>query len=162
MPGMGEVDGKSNTNIAIHDTYTFTPRLLNELRVGYSRNYMIQVPVEPITATELGIARPVTDQGDAIPRIQVTGLFTVGPQTNNQQTIILHTYELADTLHWIKGKHDIRLGANVNPTLETRVEVFLIRRDHQLPVVSGFPLGMSGRRTEAGSATSQARRQPTV
>jgi hypothetical protein len=150
VPGMGEVDGKSNTNIAIHDTYTFSPRLLNEVRIGYGRNYMIQVPVEPITATSLGIARPVTDQGDAIPRVAVTGLFTVGPQTNNQQTIILHSYEVADTLHWIKGKHDIRLGANVNPTLETRVEVFLIRGTISFSSFPDFLLGMSGAQNGSG------------
>src|SRR5262245_22025225 len=28
VPGMGETDGKSNTNIALHDTYTFSPTLL--------------------------------------------------------------------------------------------------------------------------------------
>ncbi len=143
VPGMGETDGKSNTNIALHDTYTFSPTLLNEIRVGYARNYMIQTPVEPIPASSIGITRPVTDQGDAIPRVAVTGLFTIGPQTNNQQTIILHTYELADTLHWVKGKHDIRLGANVNPTLETRVEVFLIRGTISFQSFPDFLLGMS-------------------
>jgi hypothetical protein len=141
--GMGEKDGKSNLNIALHDTYTFSPTLLNEVRVGYSRNYMIQTPVEPLTATRIGIQRPVTDQGDGIPRVAVTGLFTIGPQTNNQQTITLHMYEAADTFHWVKGKHDIRLGANVNPTLETRVEVFLIRGQITFSSFPDFLLGMS-------------------
>jgi hypothetical protein len=143
VPGMGEQDRKSNMTIALHDTYTFSPSLLNEVRVGYARNYMIQVPVEPLTASSLGILRPVTNQGDGIPRVSVSGLFTIGPQTNNQQTIILHTYEAADTLHWIKGKHDIRLGANVNPTLETRVEVFLIRGTISFSSFPDFLLGMS-------------------
>jgi hypothetical protein len=152
VPGMGETDGKSNLNIALHDTYAFSPTLLNEFRVGYSRNYMIQTPVEPITATSIGIRRPVTDQGDGIPRVQVSGLFTIGPQTNNQQTITLNMYEVADTLHWVKGKHDIRLGANVNPTLETRVEVFLIRGTISFSSFPDFLLGMSA--AQNGSAFS--------
>jgi len=159
VPGMGEKDGKSNTNIAIHDTYTFSPTLLNEVRLGYSRNYMIQTPIEPLTATSMGITRPVTDQGDGIPRVAVNGLFTIGPQTNNQQTIILHMYELADTLHWVKGKHDIRLGANVNPTLETRVEVFLIRGQITFNSFPDFLLGMSAAQNGSSFsniATSQA------
>ena len=144
VPGFGEVDEKSNLNLAISDTYSFSPRLLNELRVGYARNYMNQTPIEPLAATKLGMTRPVTDQGDGIPRVGVTGFFTIGPQTNNQQTITLHTYEVADTLHWIKGKHDIRLGANVNPTLETRVEVFLVRGTMTFGSFPDFLLGMSG------------------
>lgn len=143
VPGFGEVDGKSNLNIAINDTHTFSPTLLNELRIGYSRNYMIQTPIEPFSATEFGITRPVTDQGDKIPLLRVTGAFTIGPQTNNQQTIILHTQEVADTLHWVRSKHDIRLGANVNPTQETRVEVFLIRGQITFASFPDFLLGMS-------------------
>jgi hypothetical protein len=43
----------------------------------------------------------------------------------------------------MKGKHDIRLGANVNPTLETRVEVFLIRGTISFASFPDFLLGMS-------------------
>src|SRR5215831_4120834 len=33
VPGMGEADRKSNTNIALHDAFTFSPTLLHEVRI---------------------------------------------------------------------------------------------------------------------------------
>src|SRR4029077_10493456 len=49
-----------------------------------------------------------------------------------------------------QGKHDIRLGANLNPTLETRVEVFLIRGSISFASLPDFLLGMSGAQNGSG------------
>jgi hypothetical protein len=143
VPGFGEIDKKSNLNVAISDTHAFSPTLLNEVRLGYSRNYMVQTPIEPFSASQMGIVPPVSDV-DKLPLIQVSGLFTLGPQQNNQQTIILHTYEASDTLHVVKGAHDFRFGANVNPTQETRYLVYKTRGTLNFSSFPDFLLGMSG------------------
>jgi len=142
IPGFGEDSKKKNLNIAINDSHTFSPTVLNEFRIGYSLNDGVQTPVEPLTSSQMGITRPVAEI-DKLQNISVTGLFQMGPQQNNEQTIRLHTFEVADTLHLIKGKHDIRLGANANPTLETRYLVFLTRGNISFASFPDFLLGMS-------------------
>ena len=109
VPGYGEKDKRVNLNFSFDDTRTLTPHIVNDLRFGYNRMFMQQVPVEPLKASQIGMTGPVKEY-DTLPLISVTGFFTIGPNTNNDQSMIIHNSEIADTLSINKGTHDIRLG----------------------------------------------------
>ena len=67
-----------NLNFAFNDARTFSAHVVNELRIGYNRMYMRQIPFEPLKATVLGMTPPVAGY-DGIPAISVTGFFNIGP-----------------------------------------------------------------------------------
>ena len=49
VPGFGENDDKVNWNHTAILTSTINPRIVNELRLGYARNYIAQLPIEPLS-----------------------------------------------------------------------------------------------------------------
>jgi hypothetical protein len=151
VPGYGEKDKRMNLNFSFNDTRTFSAHLVNELRFGYNRMYMRQIPFEPLKASQLGMTPPVVGY-DGIPLISVTGFFTIGPNTNNDQSMIIHNSEIADTLSLNKGKHDIRLGGNVAPHRVNWNDIFLTRGSISFQSFPDFLLGMSG--TQNGTGVS--------
>jgi hypothetical protein len=44
-----------NLNFSFNDTKTITPHMVNDLRFGYNRMFMQQVPFEPLKATQIGM-----------------------------------------------------------------------------------------------------------
>jgi hypothetical protein len=108
--GFGENDYHSNLNFALSHTYILSPSMVNELRIGYSRNYVNQVPVNPISATSLGMVPPT--QLDGTPSFLISGLFELGTNRNNNQLIRQHEGEISDTLSKSKGRHQLRFGGD--------------------------------------------------
>ncbi len=143
VPGFGENDNKVNWNDTIILTSTINPRIVNELHVGYARNFIAQVPIEPLTDAQVGIPEPVAGW-PGIPLISVTGAFTIGPATNNNQVTMIHSYLGSDTLSIVKGRHQIRVGGDVNLNQVNRTNVFLTRGSLGLRFVSGFSVGHDG------------------
>src|SRR5215467_6246012 len=151
VPGYGEKDKRMNLNFSFNDARTFSAHVVNELRIGYNRMYMRQIPFEPLKASQLGMTPPVAGY-DGIPLISVTGFFTIGPNTNNDQSMIIHNSEIADTLSLNKGKHDIRLGGNLAPHRVNWNDIFLTRGSISFQSFPDFLLGLSG--TQNGTGVS--------
>ena len=124
-------------------TTTFSPNILNEVRAGYSRLYVSQLPIEPLTDAQIGITPPVAGW-NGIPLIAVTGAFTIGPEQNDNQTTMIHNWLASDTLSIVKGKHQIRVGGDVNINQVNRTNAFLTRGRINFLSFSDFLLGMSG------------------
>lgn len=141
--GFGETDEHSNLNLAFSHTYTLTSSMVNELRVGVNHSDMNQVPLEPISAAQIGM-RPAVAEKPGMPQINVSGLFTIGPDTNNDQAVLIRTWEIADTLSKVIGGHQIRMGGSVSPTRVTRHEVFVKRGSLTFQSFPDFLLGMNG------------------
>jgi hypothetical protein len=80
---------------------------------------------------------------DKMPLISVSGAFTIGPPQNADNGIIIHSYEASDTLHIIRGRQDIRLGANIQPNQTNRYLAFLNRGRINFSSFPDFLLGMS-------------------
>ncbi len=143
VPGFGENDNKKNINDTLILTSTFSPTVLNEVRAGYSRLYMNQLPIEPLTDAQIGITPPVAGW-NGIPLIVVTGAFTIGPEQNDNQTTMIHNWLGSDTLSISKGRHQIRVGGDVNINQVNRTNAFLTRGRLNFLSFSDFLLGMSG------------------
>ncbi len=140
--GFGENDYHANTNLSLSHTYTITATLVNEVRAGYSRNLVNQVPIEPFTASSLGISPPT--QVDGTPSISVTGLFSIGTNRNNDQLIRQNQIEVADTLSKVIGRHQLKFGGSVNPTRIKYSDLFVQRGEIDIQSFPDFLLGTSG------------------
>ena len=125
--------GSGNTpvsrNGALVETHTFSPTLLNEFRIGYSRNQtfitvqdngfnaasVFQLNGQPLTGVVDG-TKNLQDSG--LPTINVSGGFArLGSTSNLPQGRITNTFELYDNVSWIAPlqatKHSFRFGYHI-------------------------------------------------
>ena len=89
---------------------------------------------------------------EGIPRITVTGLFSIGPALDNDQRTVIDSYEVSDTLSLTRGRHAIRVGGSFNAVLVDRFDAYLTRGNIQFASFPDFLLGMSA--AENGSSAS--------
>jgi hypothetical protein len=130
LPTLG---GNGNTPVSrngvLTEVHTFSPTVLNELRVGYSRNQTF------ITVQDVGFnaatifqvnGQPLAGVVDGTKNLQDSGLPTVGisggyaslgSTTNLPQGRITNTTELFDNVNWVapagKSRHSIRMGFHI-------------------------------------------------
>jgi hypothetical protein len=142
VPGFGENDDKANWNDTLILTSTISPRIVNEVRAGYARNFIRQLPIEPVTDAAVGITPPVGGY-TGIPLTSVTGAFVIGPATNNNQVTMIHQYLGSDTLSIVKGRHQIRVGGDVNIVEVNRTNAFLTRGSLGFGSFADFLLGLT-------------------
>ncbi len=140
--GFGENDYHANANFSLSHTYSITATMVNEVRAGYSRNLVNQLPVEPFTASALGITPPT--QVNGTPSIYVNGLFSIGTNRNNDQLIRQNQVEVADTLSKVLGRHQLKFGGGANPTRIKYSDLFVQRGEINIQSFPDFLLGMSG------------------
>lgn len=125
--------GNTNTplsqSIFIEENHTFTPSLLNTVRVGYSfnqTNFVVQdsgynaqgifldASGNPLPGVVNGTTN-ITDSG--LPTVQITGFARLGSATNLPQGRKTRTYEIYDTLSasslFGSTKHSFKAGYHV-------------------------------------------------
>ncbi|HKP70236.1 MAG TPA: TonB-dependent receptor [Pyrinomonadaceae bacterium] len=90
---------------------TLTSTLLNEFRFQWSRDFERQFSVEPLPgepSTALG--------GTRSPGVSITGGFEFGTPNFLDRNSFPNEKRLqfADTITWIKGRHNIKFGGDVN------------------------------------------------
>jgi hypothetical protein len=125
----GNANAPVSRNGVIIENHTFSPTLLNEFRVGYSRNQTF-ITVQDIGLNAASIFQingvPLTGVVDGTKNIQDSGLPTVsisggfaplGSTTNLPQGRITNTTEIFDNVSWVapfgKSKHTIRMGYHI-------------------------------------------------
>ena len=126
-------------NATIHEMHIFSPTLLNDFRIGFSRMVSIRQPPAgtPNVATfGVPIYQPTT--APAIQSISISGYFSTGanptakfPRTN---------FSYIDDIHWVHGKHSFAFGG-------------IFEKD-QLNMVN--VLGLPGTFTFSGDTTGSA------
>jgi Carboxypeptidase regulatory-like domain/TonB-dependent Receptor Plug Domain len=139
--GFGENDYHSNLNLALSYTYTLSSSMVNELRIGYSRNYVNQVPVNPFSASSLGMVPPT--QLNGTPSFLINGLFNLGTNRNNNQLIRQHEGEISDTLSKSKGRHQLRFGGDYEPVRTKYADLFVQEGELDINSFPDLLLGMS-------------------
>jgi hypothetical protein len=97
--------------ISLTETHLFSTNLVNEFRFGFVRinNSGINVPI--VTASDLGINRPVNNVTSASYNFTFfSSGFKIGPTPQADQFQIQNNLNLSDTFSWVHGKHDLRFG----------------------------------------------------
>jgi hypothetical protein len=100
-------------------THIFSPRLINEARVGYTRYgfYRLQQDRDSNVIQALGIGG-LTDAGktpfnNGAPQITLTGFDTIGGPTNLPQGRHDNTYNYIENMTFIAGQHSMKFGFDI-------------------------------------------------
>jgi len=92
---------------SIGDTFTLTPRMVNQFLVGFHRSTSDQNYGNAFTFSTLGMNVPQED--DAYPNLwMISDGFQTG--TTSALGFLENEYEITDTLSWVKGKHQLTFG----------------------------------------------------
>ena len=144
LPGFGGSLDIIQTLISISDTYVFSPNVVNQARLGFSRLRVTSVPEEPITAASLGITTPFAATYPGLPTIFVTGQFSLGSSPLADQSSRINTFTVNDTLSFnVGGHHRFRAGGEFRPS---RVDFYFnafTRGQINFPTFSSFLTGGS-------------------
>ena len=94
---------------SVAETHIFSPRLVNEARVGYVRidNRAINEPI--VTVDDLGINRPNSNLYKTIYKFTFS-TFNLGPTPGADQSQLQNNLTFLDTASYTAGKHLLRFG----------------------------------------------------
>ncbi len=112
LPGAAQDSLFENANFSLHDIYTISPTLINQLNLGYHRIYGNVSSEYPVTSSSVGIT-PGCDSMPYAPIMSITGSFTVGGTFNDGQWADTKVYQAGDQISWVHGAHNIRMGGDV-------------------------------------------------
>lgn len=113
LPGFGDQSVPYTKQFTASWNHTFTPSVLNELRVGYTRlNFQTVIPQKLVQPKDVGFPSifPQIPAGSSYPKMTVTGYFTLGFSDNGPQPRKDQTYQITDNFSWIHGKHSFKFG----------------------------------------------------
>ncbi len=127
LDGGGFFDGiedNSYRSVALSETHTFSPNLINEFRVGYNRinAHRFQLNFDQDVAGQLNFPGvPFTPINGGLPNISFAdGTATIGSSGFLPSVEKQNSYVITDNLTKIRGRHSIKVGA------EIRLEQFTI------------------------------------
>jgi carboxypeptidase family protein len=121
MPALKLNGTKLDTHVhqvALGNTWTMAPTLVNEFRFGY--NYFFNTFGRELANVrdvnkELNIPGLMDPPAEAwgIPQVAITGFSTFGDNTEGPYTNSNHAFEFNDSLSWIRGRHSLKAGASL-------------------------------------------------
>lgn len=111
-------DKYRNHNFNLTDVHTISPSLLNELRLGVSWMDFDFAPLSLDQGYPAKFGLPTSVPGRIIPSFSIPGyqafptsfLGTIG-------RIGLQTYQILDSVTWIRGRHSMKAGADIRRNL---------------------------------------------
>ncbi len=119
VPGWGCDEVQRTQHSVLTWTHMFSPSLINEARVGYTRFafFRLQEDRTVDVVNRLGI-RGLTDAGktpfnNGAPTTVVTGFATIGGPTNLPQGRHDNTYHYVDNMTYVQGKHTMKWGLDI-------------------------------------------------
>jgi len=169
VPGFPVTSGNDIFSGTLNYTHTFTPALLNELRVTAQRldhTQAIPATKQP-DASALGI-NITPDQNTGPPIIGFLGTgMQVGFSPQGPTREVDNTYALYDNVSWTKGRHGLKFGFYFSPYQNNTVYDFYVDGEYffygpSTGVGSGFDLadflmGLPDEFLEFGKAPSNIR-----
>lgn len=104
LPGFDTNQDGTSYNAGIVESHVFSPTVVNEIRLSYSRiGFTFGLP-----GTTL--ANPLYNQ----PAVTISGMTGYGiPAGTIPQGRFHNTYQLQDTVSWTRGKHFIKIGEDI-------------------------------------------------
>jgi outer membrane receptor protein involved in Fe transport len=85
-----------DTNAALSETHVFSSQLLNEARFSWVKRDLDFPENDPKS-----------------PTASITGLFQIGGDSNFPQSRISDSYQISDTVTWMKNRHAVKVGADI-------------------------------------------------
>ncbi|HEV3331219.1 MAG TPA: carboxypeptidase regulatory-like domain-containing protein [Bryobacteraceae bacterium] len=124
-------------NFMVSETHTFSPTVLNDLRLSVAREVSNRGPASgSIDAGDLGVKLYQPPGDKIIESLSVAGYFSIS--MTDPATFTRDQYGLNDTVSWVHGSHSFTFGADV-----TRAWVLLRNQFHE-PGQFGFTADYDG------------------
>ena len=146
-------------NLSIGDTFLITPKLVNEVRLGYNRTYGFTLPVNPIAGKNWVQDAGLTNISGGVfanefgrPQITITGYSGIG-EGGNSQGDTENVYSGGDTVSDVFGRHTIRAGFQFQYRQITQLADTTSRGAFTFNSISDFNNGFCSS-CAAGSGTS--------
>lgn len=144
IPGYGELDLQTNHNVALHDTHTFSPNVLNEALASFHRRDQPGVvPQNHQTPASLGFTGIIPDDlTNAGPPTMFIGSIQLGNTFQGPQARRDNTWQYQDTVSWIKGRHSMKFGVDYRAFEQNQLFDFI--NNGYLLFTGDFTLGSLG------------------
>jgi hypothetical protein len=102
-------------SVALGWTYTPNSAVVNTAHAGYLRTYAHSDPIgleDGVSdAGQIGLKGvPNNPEVTGIPPFQVSGVNAIGSAYYRPQYQVAQTYQLLDSLYWLKGRHSFQFG----------------------------------------------------
>lgn len=97
-------------DIAVNETYTFRPNLVNQIVVSFLRTTSAYTDTRTQAPSAIGINMPNYSPNGTI-GVAVAGSFNL--QGGGFNTFKNNNFQLRDALTWIRGRHEIMVGGEV-------------------------------------------------
>ena len=107
--------------VAISETHIFTPRLVNELRLGYNRNQSerLQFNSDQNLSAQYGIPGiPFSSNNGGLPSFEISDLTSFGSSEYQPTVEYQNVYQIIETLSWVTGRHTLKFGADIRPRVD--------------------------------------------
>lgn len=110
IPGFGLIERARTQNLALAHTHNFSVQTINDLRFGYNRYFLNQLPENQDKPSDLGFTGVEGTTGLYL--ITVPGITQLGatpyPIFNR-----IGNFHIADSLSFMKGRHALKAGAEM-------------------------------------------------
>jgi hypothetical protein len=106
---------------AFSETHIFTPRLVNEFRLGYNRNRSerLQFNSDKNLSAQYGIPGiPFSTNNGGLPSFTISDLTSFGSSEYQPTVEIQNVYQIAEILSWVTGRHTLKFGADLRPRVD--------------------------------------------
>src|SRR5581483_12020664 len=98
LAGFGATATNGPRNFNLQETHLFGSTLVNEVRLGYGRSSPAFQPQASVLGPRFTFSNSQVDQ--------------FGEANNMPQWRVQNTYQASDTLAWVKGAHNLKLGVD--------------------------------------------------
>jgi Carboxypeptidase regulatory-like domain/TonB-dependent Receptor Plug Domain/TonB dependent receptor len=164
VPGFPGITQTNNYFGNLAYTHTFTANLLNELRLYVQRVNRLQgQPGTTLpTAAELGIGI-TPDQPTGPPNILFDNGLSLGFDEGGPTRIINNTFGFSDTLSYVHGRHNLKMGGGISAYQNNTVFDFVVNGEFDFngsatgDSLADFLLGAPTQYFQAPSAPSNIR-----
>ena len=114
----------------LSEYHNFSPTINNEFRFGFNR-YSQNYPVGSQTYPGLNV----------FPNLQIYELngLQLGPDGNAPQGTIQNLYQGIDNVSWVKGRHNLRFGAEFRWYISPQTFTQRVRGDYEWNFTLGLP-----------------------
>ena len=111
VPGFGDTRASHRQIFTLGETHTFSPRVVNDVRIGMNRIHITFTPTAALNPLDFGINDGITTPL-GIPQMTVSdiGMVFGGSGNNFPQGRGDTTAVFADTVTWVKGRHTLHIG----------------------------------------------------
>ena len=116
VPGYGNEVPRRAANLAISAVYQFRGGLSNEARLGMTRvsSAVRQQGYGTSLNRQVGLPELSDNPRDwGLSLISVTGFSPLGHEFNNPQESTTSMWQLSDTVHWTRGRHQWKFGGDL-------------------------------------------------